>query len=205
MSEPVRKYLTTDEVERVLVCTTDPTDKLLIQMGLSLGCRVSEIVNIKLINIDGRVIQIYDEKKDEPRQCVIDSDTQAVLDVYLKEHYVHRRGVRKDMALLFDFSEKTANRKIKAAFARAKVSKDVPWRWHSVRHTYVRRVLDQMQDRGIQFICEQTGDTPQTILTYYGVPSIDDRLKVADEFKIISSNVLHDSSIKKNMNGGSEQ
>ncbi len=185
--KPARKYLNPDEVERLLVRTSDPTDRLLFQVGLSTGCRVSEVVSIKITNISDRVLLIFDLKKDEDRHVVLDTDTADLLADHLKNHYQALPRVRKDYQRLFNFTDKTANRKIKRWFEVAEVSRDVPWRWHTLRHTYVRRMLDAMRDRSIQFICEQTGDSPATILGYYGVPSIDERLKVADDHPIITN------------------
>jgi site-specific recombinase XerD len=181
MSRPVRKYLMPEEVERLLVRVEDPTDKILIQLGLSMGCRVSEIISIRLLSIKSRVIEIWDEKKDEYRHCVIDARTEEALKIYLRDHYKQPHGVRTDAARLFYFSDKTANRKIKAAFEKAEISREVPWRWHTLRHTYVRHMLDTMKDKAIQFICEQTGDSPRTILAEYGVPSIDERIAAAND------------------------
>ena len=184
MKKPVRKYLTTEEVERLLVRTSDPTDRLLIQLGLTIGCRVSEVLSIKLISISGRVVEIWDEKKDEYRHGVIAKGTAEALADYLTNHYQAPTGVRKDFQTLFHFSGKTVNRRVKKWFEVADVSREVPWRWHTLRHTYVRRMLDAMKDRSIQFICEQTGDSPQTILKYYGVPSLEERLQVAEDYPI---------------------
>ena len=184
--EPDRKYLTREEVERLLVCDIPKVDKLLIQLGLTLGCRVSEIVSIRVRRIRGRTIKIHDEKKDEDRVCVIDSGTEEILNNYLETEYKVPKGYRRDLQLLFYFSAKTANRKIKKAFEKAAISPPdvVPWRCHTLRHTYVRHTLDRLKDRGIQFVCEQTGDSPQTILGYYGIPSLDERIRVAEEYPL---------------------
>lgn len=180
-TKPDRKYLTEDEVERLLVRTSGPTDKLLIQLGLSLGCRVSEIVSLRILNINGQVIRIWDEKKDEDRIVVTDAATAEAIQVYLRDYYLAPHGLRREFQVLFPFTAKTVNRIVKRAFGAAEVSKGVPWRWHTLRHTYIRRTLDLTKDRGLQHVIEQTGDSPATILRIYGVPSLEDRLKVADE------------------------
>jgi len=180
MTEPVRKYLTSAEVERLLVRFAPKCDKLLIQMGLTLGCRVSEITSLRLRNIKGRLIKVWDEKKDEYRQCVIDTSTEAMLEDYLETDYSVPSGMTREHQRLFYISNKTANRRVKEAFQEIGVPEDVPHRWHTLRHTYVRLTLDRMKDRGIQFVCEQTGDSPETILKVYGVPSLEDRLEAAE-------------------------
>lgn len=181
MKGPVRKYLTQEETDRLLVRNGTKTDKLLIQLGLTLGCRVSEITSIRLKNIKGRQIKIWDEKKNEYRICVIDSKTQKLIKDYLAYEYKVPSGHKREYQKLFYFSNKTANRKIKAAFEDVGIPNEVPHRWHTLRHTYVRLTLDRMGSRGIQFVCEQTGDSPGTILGIYGIPSLDDRLKAAEE------------------------
>ena len=45
-------------------------------------------------------------------------------------------------------------------------------------------LLDTLKDRGIQYVCLQTGDAPETILGYYAVPTVEDRLKVADQVQM---------------------
>ena len=187
MVEYERKYLTKEEVQRLLVYEAPMEDRLLIQLGLSLGCRVSEIISIRLKRIRGQVIKIWDEKKDEFRYCVIDIVTFEFLQEYLRSHYSVPQGFKREHQRIFYFGARTANRRLKKAFLDVDIPKDdvVPWRWHTLRHTYIRRMLDSMKDRGIQFICEQTGDSPATILGHYAIPSIDERVEVADKYSII--------------------
>lgn len=184
MVEPVRKYLTNDEVDSLLVRDAPKCDKTLIQVGLTLGCRVSEITSLRIRNIRGRSIKIWDEKKDEHRLCVIDEGTAALLRDYLDTDYVVPSGYRREHQRLFYFSNRTANRKVKSAFADIGVPDDVPHRWHTLRHTYIRMTLDLIATpRAIQIVSEQTGDSPATILEIYGVPSIEERLEMAEKHR----------------------
>ena len=68
----IHMYLTNDEVQRLLVSIDKKADKVLIQLGLVIGCRVSEIVTIDLKNIQPDRIKIWDEKKNLFRDVVID-------------------------------------------------------------------------------------------------------------------------------------
>lgn len=166
---PGDKYLTKDEISRLLVPTDNRRDKLLIQLGLSLGCRVSEIVNIRLKHIVSDRIRIWDEKKDEYRDCVIDKGTRKLMDDYLanawepKKHFPHR---------LFYFSTKTANRIFKRRCFETKTPHEKA-HFHTLRHTYIIQSLDAGVP--INHIVEQTGNTITTILQHYGTPSIDSR------------------------------
>jgi len=163
------KYLTKEEVRRLLVCIDEKRDKLLIQLGLVMGCRVSEVVSIRLKNILADRIKLWDEKNDRYREAVIDSETKSMLDDYLKaewepkKHYPH---------MLFYFSEKTANRIVKRWFKPAGIPDDKA-QWHTLRHTYVVQSLDAGVP--LNHICEQTGDSPNTIVQIYGRPSTDSR------------------------------
>lgn len=154
---------------------------MLIQLGLSLGCRVSEIVSLRIVNINGQVFRIWDEKKDEERVLVTDAATAEAVQTYIRDHYEAPHGMRREFQVLFPVSARTVNRIVKRAFAVAGVSPGVPWRWHTLRHTYIRRTLDLMRDRGLQHVIEQTGDSPLTILRIYGVPSLEDRIRAAEE------------------------
>lgn len=165
------KYLTKDETQRLIVHIEGKRDNLLIQMGLILGCRVSEICSIEIKNIRSDCIKIWDEKKDRYREVVIDPKTKAMLEDYLAtewkpEPYEHHK--------LFYFSTKTANRIFKHYCELAEIPDDKR-HWHTVRHTYVQMAIDQ----GVPLpdICEQTGDSPTTVIRIYGAPSIDNRLK----------------------------
>jgi len=179
---PVRKYLTHDETKRLLVTDLGSTDNLFIQIGVMTGCRVSEITNLLIRNIMGQFIKIWDEKKDEYRLVVIDTATMGDIYAYLELDYKPLRGVKVKDRKLFNFSNRTANRKIKKAFCKIEIPEDVPYRWHTLRHTFVRLSLDRMGARGIQFVCAQTGDSAQTILAIYGIPSLDSRCKEIESF-----------------------
>ena len=183
MEEPARKYLMDDEVQKLLVRDASKCDKLLIQLGLTLGCRVSEITSLRIRNIRGRSIKIWDEKKNEHRLCVIDENTASLLRDYLTTDYAVPSGYTRAHQRLFYFSNRTANRKIKSIFADIGIPDDVPHRWHTLRHTYMRMTLDRIgTPRAIQIVSEQTGDTAGTILTIYGVPSIEERMEMAEKY-----------------------
>ena len=187
--KPTEKYsrfhLTREEVYHLLVRDASIEDRLLIQVGLSLGCRVSEIASLRVRGIKGRVVKIRDEKKDEDRICVIDPETSDMISYYLEHHYKVPSGHTRKHQRLFYISPKTINRRVKAAFEVVGISKDVWARWHTLRHTYIMLTLDSIKSpRGIQIVSEQTGDTPATILTHYGIPSLDERLQAAEDYPV---------------------
>lgn len=169
------KYLTLDEIHRLLVCIDDKRDRLLIQLGLVLGCRVSEVVNIRLKNVLADRIILWDEKKDTFREAVVDTETKMLLDDYLKSEWKPRPHTPHR---LFYFSYKTANRIVKRWFARAGISGEKA-HWHVLRHTYVVQSLESGVP--ISHICEQTGDSANTVIRVYGRPSVDARCQTMNE------------------------
>jgi len=177
---PERKYLTIEELIVLLDHDFGPTDNLVFQVGIATGLRASELTDIRVQHLYGTYIKIWDEKKDVYRDVVIDVITMEKIIRYLQNNYVPLNGVIKRVRRLFNFSPRTLNRKVGRAFAELGIN--APARWHTFRHTYIRMMLDAFGDRSLQFICEQTGDKPATILEYYGIPSLNDRFTVAVEY-----------------------
>lgn len=173
------KYLTKDEVQRLIVSIDDKRDRLLIQLGLVIGCRVSEIVTIDIKNIEPDRIKIWDEKKNVFRDVVIDSATRALLKDFLDDGWEPRPHVKHR---LFYFSTKTANRILKRYCKAANIPDDKA-HWHILRHTYVMQSMDD--GIPINHIAEQTGDSFQTLYEVYGKhPSIDSRLLMIERRKL---------------------
>lgn len=175
---PVHEYLTKDQVQKVLFHTSNPTEKMLVQLGLVLGCRVSEIVSIRLSDIGYCKVQIWDEKKDKHRLVVWDPETDIQLRAYMKNDLLPEPHTRKDHRRLFPICGRTVNNYLKGIFTRAGISLSLA-HWHILRHTYVVQSLE----RGvpINHIVAQTGDSPVTILRVYGMPSIESRQEMIDK------------------------
>lgn len=168
------KYLTQDEIQRLLVRIDNPRDKLLIQLGFVTGCRVSEVVSIAIRGIKSDRIEIWDEKKDCYREVVIDSETRRWIEEYIADHWMPKPHKHHQ---LFYFSTKTANRILKYWFREA----DIPVEkahWHTLRHTYVIHSLESGVP--LNHVCAQTGDSANMIIRTYGAPSIDKRIEVLE-------------------------
>jgi integrase len=171
------KYLTKDEVQRLIVSIDNKRDLLLVQLGLVIGCRVSEIVTIDIKNIEPDRIKIWDEKKNVFRDVVIDSATREMLNRYLEDGWEPKPHVKHR---LFYFSTKTANRILKRYCEKAGIPKEKA-HWHTLRHTHIMDCLDS--NVPINYIVEQTGDSPTTIINIYGRPSIDARLRMIEHYR----------------------
>jgi integrase len=168
------KYLTKDEVQRLLVRIDNARDKCLIQLGLVMGCRVSEIVTVRVKNIEADRIKLWDEKKNVYREAVIDPDTRELIAIYLEGHWKPAPHVSHQ---LFYFSTKTANRILQQWCKVANIPPEKA-HWHTLRHTYVVQSLDAGVP--MNHVCAQTGDSATTIVSIYGVPSIDMRRQMIE-------------------------
>ncbi len=172
------KYLSEEELQRLLNTIGDLEDKTLIVFSLETGLRRSEIVTIRTADIDfeRQTVKVFDEKKDEWRQVVFPQYVGTQLRMYLKAR-------KQRSPLLFPFSHRTANRKLQRWCAAAGIRLDSKGRtqvsFHWLRHTFIRR--SKMAGRDIKVVQQNTGDTIETILKYYRDLSIEDRIREMEE------------------------
>lgn len=128
----------------------------MLALGLTIGCRISEVVSISLNNVDferNRVV-IWDEKKDLWRPTM---PTLAVLNEV--KRYINTVQPKK---MLFNVSKKTLERRIQEYSLKGL---GFTISWHSVRTTYITRSVELEIPPAI--VCMNTGDSPATILKYY--------------------------------------
>jgi len=180
----MEKYLTSNEIERLLSIIDNIEDKCLITLGIDSGCRVSEVISIQTSNIDSdrQTIKIWDEKKDTWREVVITKSTLQLILMHLNAKTIQTPN-------LFDFSYKTANRRLKKWILRANIDPKKA-HWHALRHTYV--VQSRLKGRDIKAVQQQTGDSLLTLLRVYSNLSVEDRVKISEENPIIPKEMTDD-------------
>lgn len=177
----MRTYLTKAEIGRLIDSVKGTRDKLMLRMGLALGCRVSEIADIELRTIQPDRLTIHDLKKKTYREVVIDSETKRLLDQYLKTSWTprHRKGQKSDRhERLFYMSPKSINRLVKIWFEKARIP-DEKAHWHVLRHTFVYQSMEAGVP--ISHLCAQTGDSVAVLVRDYGTPTIDSRNEVMEK------------------------
>lgn len=183
------KYLSREEIRKLLNVIDDLEDRALVLFALETGLRRSEIVTIQTSNIDfeRQVVQVYDEKKDQWRTVIFPRYIAAQLNMYLKARS-HKSP------LLFPFSSRTANRKLKRWCNRAQIRLDssnlTSVTFHWLRHTFIRR--SKMAGRDIKIVQQNTGDTIETILKYYRDLSIEDRVIEMENKPLIPDSPITD-------------
>jgi len=154
-------------------------------LGLDLGTRVSEIAGLRwdTINWANQFITVWDEKKDLWRTCTVSPDSWELLKK--RRDATDKRGEK----LVFPYSHKTFNRRIKEWAKKAGVERTKPGqhasaiRWHFLRHTHV--VQARRAGRDWNEIAQQTGDTLATLVTTYGNLSLEDRIESTNEKPLI--------------------
>lgn len=174
----MEKYLTEKEINILLSEPMENKKKILIQLGLESGARVSEIVGILARNVDGNFIKLYDYKKNDWRAIVISDNLRDKIIDYLSNTTAPKRGPRK----MYPVSEKTINNWLKDIFNNAGLPSSKA-HWHTFRHTFVSRC--RLLGYDIAYAVAQTGDSPATILRYYGTPTLDERLNIIREKPIL--------------------
>jgi len=167
------KYLTEEEIKKLIQSIEILEDKTLILFTLETGLRRSEVVNIYTSNLEFKrqVVQVFDDKKDEWRSIVYPNYVGSQVKMYLNNR-------EESSQFLFPFCGKTANRKLKKWAKKADIrtndmgQTDVSFHW--LRHTYIRR--SKKVGRDIKVVQQNTGDTIETVLKYYRDLSIEDRI-----------------------------
>jgi len=169
----VDKYLNEEELKKLITSISDLTDKTLILFTLETGLRRSEVVAIHTSNLDleSQTVQIFDFKKDEWRIAVYPKYISSQIHMYLDAR-------ASTSPLLFPFSSRTANRRLKRwcqyAGIRLQNNGESIVSFHWLRHTFIRR--SKMAGRDIKVVQQNTGDTIETILKYYRNLSLEDRV-----------------------------
>ena len=155
--------LTEEQISSLIERADDLFDRTVLILGFSSGLRISEISGIETgrIDFDHARIKIWDEKKDKDRNVFVGDRATNAIRLYIAERRVS--GLK-----LFEFSAKTFERHFQALTESVIGQRRS---WHTVRHSYVTLCAKRGID--IKLACENTGDTPATILKVYNNPSLE--------------------------------
>ena len=151
------RALTEPQIRLLLAKIENIRDDALIRLGLSVGLRVSEVVGIRVseIDFDRGLINIWDEKKDKWRLVMPTQEAMGAVKKYLNAQPTKPKR-------LFSISAKTVERIIQKYSERAL---GFVISWHSLRTTYVTRSVELEQSPAVVMV--NTGDSPATILKHY--------------------------------------
>lgn len=143
--------LSEQEIKNLLICMNNLKHKAILMIGYSAGLRVSEIVNLKLSDIDSDRMQVRvsDSKGNKDRYTILSVKALEVLREYYKEY--------KPKEWLFEgrgrdhYSVSSAQAILKDAAGLAKIKK--PITIHTLRHSFATHLLEHGTDlRYIQYL-----------------------------------------------------
>jgi integrase len=151
---------------------TNVRDLTLIALGIELGCRVNEMVMLRVPDIDfeNQTVKVWDIKKKDIRDCVVTNSVLKLVRMLIETEKI------KD-GRLFPYCYKTANNRVKRCFADALIDLSKA-HWHTLRHTYV--VQSIRRGIPIKIIRDQTGDSLYTLLKYYSTISVEDKVALIE-------------------------
>ncbi len=156
------KAIHPQDIKKLFEVTTNLKHNTMLKLSYGMGLRVSEIVNIKITDVDSKSMQVFiargKGKKD--RYANLPESILVQLRNYFKEY--------KPTEYLFQgqyggqYSARTAQQIFKLALEKAKINKEVSF--HSLRHSFATHLLENGTD--IRFIQELLGhkDIKTTLL-----------------------------------------
>lgn len=160
------KVIDFNDLRRIFKLTTNLKHNTMLKLIYGMGLRVSEIVNLKVNDVDSQRMQVFIERAKGKKDRYANLP-ESLLD-QLREYYVEYRP--KDY--LFEgqyggaLSVRTAQQVFKSALQRAGIKKQ--YGVHSLRHSFATHLLDNGTD--IRFIQELLGHKDiKTTLIYTNV------------------------------------
>jgi len=162
------KYLQEQDLQKFMNVVRDFEHKLIIKMLLTLGCRVGELVKIKVQDVDisygtVRIYGTYSKTKTPRTSVIFDKDLLIDLDYYIKTKNL------KDNTALFPMGERRIQQIIKNYGQRV----GLPWVTpHKLRHTHICQNL--MKGVPINAVQQQVGHKNLSTTQIYSKLSITD-------------------------------
>lgn len=139
------KVLGEMEITRLFNALTNKKHKAILFTAYSAGLRVSEVVNMKLKDIDSDRMQLFIEKAKGKKDRYV-SLSPVLLDV--QRNYMQQRRPRPQVYLFEGqgesgtmYSARTAQKVFQLAREKAGIKKDVSF--HSLRHSFATHVLEK--------------------------------------------------------------
>jgi len=154
------------DIKKMFTITTNLKHNTILKLCYGMGLRLSEIINLKVSDIDSRNMQVFIEKSKGKKDRYVNLP-QSILD-QLRMYY----KVYRPKKFLFEgqdggqYSARSVQKVFKNALQKAGINKQVGI--HSLRHSYATHLLEQGTD--IRFIQELLGhNNIKTTLIYTDV------------------------------------
>lgn len=169
------KYLRAGEDDRLIAAAPTDRDKMILRVGLLMGLRVSEIVKLRIedLDVDGGTALIARAKGDKDRYVPIPAKLLDPLIAYIGDRiegpvFLSRFGRQ--------LTTRTVQLMVKDAAAKAGITRRTTP--HHMRHTYATRLLNKGANlREVQDLLGHASISTTEIYTHVAV----DRLRGAVE------------------------
>lgn len=155
--------LSMDEVRRIIDCATNLKHKTMLSLIYSGGFRISEVLSLKLLDIDSKrmLIHVRSAKGKKDRYTLLSNKALLLLReyyaIYRPKQYVFE-GLNGNQ-----FSPRGAQEILKKAAERAGIKKRITL--HSLRHSFATHLLENGTD--IRYIQTLLGhSSPKTTMIY---------------------------------------
>jgi integrase/recombinase XerD len=160
------KVINAQDIKKLFEVTTNLKHNTMLKLCYGMGLRVSEIVNLKITDIDSKNMQVFIEraKGKKDRYANLPLSILEQLRIYFKEYTPKKylfEGQYGDM-----YSTRSAQQVFKDALKKAKINKDVGI--HGLRHSFATHLLEAGTD--VTFIQQLLGHNDlKTTLRYIHV------------------------------------
>ena len=177
------KVLSKKEIKDIIAAVDNLKHQLILILTYSAGLRVSEVVKLKISDIDSDRMLIYvrSAKGYNDRYTLLSKSALTKLKLYLKAFQVRKYdakwlfpGQNKDKHL----SKRTAQHVFKKACRKAGINKDVGI--HSLRHSFATHLLEQ--GVGLRYIQKLLGHKNSTTTEIYTRVSNRNLIKITNPF-----------------------
>ncbi len=175
------EVLTKDEVKKMLNSADNQKSRLIVSLLYSTGLRVSELVNLKIddLNFGEKTGWVRKGKGSKDRLFVLSENLSKELGEYLKEKEGHKYVFSKDEPL----TTRNIQKIIKGTKIRAGISKRVTP--HTLRHSFATHLLEQGTD--IRLIQTMLGHSSLNTTQVYTHVSSEQIKKVTNPFDTLNS------------------
>ncbi|WP_310557181.1 tyrosine-type recombinase/integrase [Flavobacterium sp.] len=160
------KVIAVGDLKRLFDLTANLKHNTLLKLSYGMGLRVSEIVNLKVCDIDSKTMQVFVERAKGKKDRYVNLPESILLQ--LRAYFVEY----KPKEFLFEgqyggkYSARSAQQIFKDALLKAGIRKSVGI--HSLRHSFATHLLDNGTD--VRFIQELLGHKDiRTTLLYTNV------------------------------------
>ena len=152
--KPLPKVLSEEDVTKILNSVTNQKHRTILYVVYSSGLRVSEVVSLKVSDIDSNRMTIFikDSKGNKDRYTILAEETLNELRSYYKL-YRPKDWLFPGIDESEHLSVRSVQKVFKKACVKAKVNKDVGI--HSLRHSFATHLLEYGTD--IRYIQELLG------------------------------------------------